>query len=193
MRHNIYTMMAAVLCIGFVGCRSVPKTDSEGTVFDYMQDQVSKITSDGGMAALGIGESGVSPQLAITRASVEARKNMAQLVQVKIKNLEMAFIEEVGKVESAEVSQLFSSATKQVTSQELLGSAPKMQKFDEKDGIYTAYVLMVMNPDIVHKSLKSSNNAQHLYERFRASKAFEELDKEIKAFEASEYGIPPGA
>ena len=44
---------------------------------------------------------------------------------------------------------------------------------------------MVLNPDIIHETLKN-NSAKHLYERFRASKAFEELDKEIKEFEEAE-------
>ena len=42
---------------------------------------------------------------------------------------------------------------------------------------------MVLDPGLIDESLKN-NNAKHLYERFRASKAFEELDKEIKEFEA---------
>jgi hypothetical protein len=137
------------------------------------------------MAAVGLGESSMT-QLAITRAKVEARKNLAQLVQVKIENLEKAFVEEIGEASSSEVNQLFSSATKQITSQTLQGTVPKMQKYETKDGVTTAYVLMVLSPDIIHESLKNSNNAKHLYERFRASKAFEELDKEIKEFETAE-------
>jgi hypothetical protein len=83
------------------------------------------------------------------------------------------------------MNEVFSSATKQITSQTLNGTVPKMQKYETNDGITTAYVLMVLNPDIVDESLKN-NSAKHLYERFRASKAFEELDKEIKEYEASQ-------
>lgn len=184
MKYVVRSFLALMVCIGFAGCRSAPKMDSDKSMFDYMQEEVAKYTEDGAMAAVGLAESSMT-QLAITRAKVEARKNLAQLVQVKIENLEKAFIEEIGEASSSEVNQLFSSATKQITSQTIQGSVPVMQKYETNNGVTTAYVLMVLNPSIVDESLKN-NSAKHLYERFRASKAFEELDKEIKEFEASE-------
>lgn len=184
MKRTSIALLALAVSIGFTGCKSPPKMDSDNTMFDYMQEQVAKIGEKGGMAEVGLAESRIE-QLAITKAKVEARKNLAQLVQVKIENLEKAFIEEVGEASTSEINELFSSATKQITSQTLQGTMPKMQKTNESDGVYTAYVLMVLNPDIIHNSLKN-NNAKHLYERFRASKAFEELDKEIKEFEEAE-------
>jgi len=164
----------------------MPDMGSDKTPFDYMQEQVWNIKEDGGLAALGIGKSR-NTSIAIKKAKLEARKNLAQAVQIKIKNLEKAFVEEVGEANGSEMNELFSSATKQITSQELHGTVPKMQKYDtDDDGITTAYILMVLNPDIIDESLKANNNTKKLYERFRASKAFDELDKEIKEFEASE-------
>ena len=184
MKRVAFGMLSLAVCIGFSGCKSPPKADSDKTMFDYMQEEVGNITEKGGMASVGIGESR-NTQLAITKAKVEARKNLAQLVQVKIENLEKAFIEEVGEASGCEMNELFSSATKQITSQTLQGTIPKMQKYETDDGITTAYILMVLNPDIIDASLKN-NSAKHLYERFRASKAFEELDKEMKEFEEAE-------
>ena len=186
MKRITFGLLAASVCIGFTGCKSVPDMGSDKTPFDYMQEQVAEIGEKGGMAALGMAESR-NTQLAITKAKLEARKNLAQLVQVKIENLEKAFIEEVGEANGSEINELFSSATKQITSQTLQGTVPKMQKYDVSDaGVTTAYILMVLNPDIIDESLKANNNTKKLYERFRASKAFDELDKEIKEFEASE-------
>ncbi len=184
MKRAALGLMALAVCIGFSGCRSKPKMDSDKSMFDYMQEEVAKITDKGGMASVGLGESR-NTQLAITKAKVEARKNLAQLVQVKIENLEKAFIEEVGEASGSEINQLFSSTTKQITSQTLQGTVPKMQKYEINDGITTAYILMVLDPEIIDASLKN-NNAKHLYERFRASKAFEELDKEMKEYEEAE-------
>jgi hypothetical protein len=184
MKHLAYGLLALAVSIGFTGCKSPPKMDSDKSMFDYMQEQVAELSEDGGVAAVGLAESR-NTQLAITKAKVEARKNLAQLIQVKIENLEKAFIEEVGEASTSEINELFSSATKQITSQELQGTVPIMQKYEVDDGVTTAYVLMVLNPDVVHQSLKK-NSAQHLYERFRASKAFEELDQEIKEFEEAE-------
>ena len=184
MKRIAFGLLSLAVCIGFSGCKSAPKMDSDKSMFDYMQEEVGKITEKGGMASVGIGESR-NIQLAITKAKVEARKNLAQLVTVKIENLEKAFIEEIGEASGSEMNELFSSATKQITSQTLQGTVPKMQKYETDDGITTAYVLMVLDPELIHDSLKK-NNAKHLYERFRASKAFEELDKEIKEYEEAE-------
>ena len=184
MKRVAFGLLSLAVCIGFSGCKSAPKMESDESMFDYMQEEVGKITEKGGMASVGIGESR-NTQLAITKAKVEARKNLAQLVTVKIENLEKAFIEEIGEASGSEMNELFSSATKQITSQTLQGTVPKMQKYETDDGITTAYILMVLNPDIIDASLKN-NNAKHLYERFRASKAFEELDKEMKEYEEAE-------
>lgn len=185
MKRSAFTLLALTLCIGFSGCRSKPpKMDSDDSIFDYMQEEVAKISDKGGLASVGLAESR-NTELAITKAKVEARKNLAQTVQVKIENLEKAFIEEVGEASGSEINELFSSATKQITAQELQGTTPKMQKYETNDGITTAYILMVLDPELIHDSLKN-NNAKHLYERFRASKAFEELDKEIKEYEEAE-------
>lgn len=193
MKRIAFSLLAlSAVCVGLSGCKSKPKMDSDNTMFDYMQKQVAKISDKGGMAAVGIAESR-DTQMAIDKAKVAARKNLAQLVQVKIENLEKAFNEEVGEAKGSEINQVFSSATKQITSQTISGSVPKMQKYETKDGVTTAYVLMVLDPAIVDESLKN-NSAKHLYERFRASKAFEELDKEIKEYEAAQKaGLTAGA
>ena len=87
MKRVAFSLMALTVCIGFSGCKSKPKMDSDKTMFDSMQEEVGKITEKGGMASVGLGESR-NTQLAITKAKVEARKNLAQLVSVKIENLE---------------------------------------------------------------------------------------------------------
>jgi len=186
MKRTMLGLLSLAVCIGFSGCRSAPPADSDRTMFDYMQERVAKLGEDGDIAAVGIGTSR-DPALAISRATVDARTKLAQAAQVKIENLQKAFIEEIGEAESSEINQIFSSATKQITAQTLQGTIPLEQKFDYEGDVITAYVLMVQNPDIVDMVIKNnSNNAQHLYERFRASKAFEELDQEIKEFEAAE-------
>jgi len=184
MKRAAFTLLALTVCIGFSGCRSKPKMDSDKSMFDYMQKEVAKIFENGGMASVGLADSR-NTQTAIAKAKLDARKNLAQAVQVKIENLEKAFIEEVGEARGSEMNELFSSATKQITSQTLQGTVPKEQKYSVDDGVTTAYVLMMLSPELIDESFKN-NNAKHLYERFRASKAFEELDKEIKEFDAAQ-------
>lgn len=185
MKRIAFTLLTLMVCIGFSGCKSPPDMDSDDSMFDYMQEEAAKISDKGGMAAVGISDS-QNTQLAIARAKADARKNLAQQVQVRIENLEKAFIEEIGEASSSEMNELFSSATKLVTAQTLQGTVPALMKYETDNGVTTAYILMMLKPDIIDESLKNSNNAKHLYDRFRASKAFEELDKEIKEFEEAE-------
>ena len=188
MKRIMFGFLAVGLCLGLSGCKTEPNVESDKTMFDYMQEQVAKVSEKGGMASVGLAESKTIP-VAISKAKLEARKNLAQLVRIKIENLEKSFVEEVGEAKASEMNELFSSATKQITDQTLQGTVPKMQKYETKDGITTAYVLMVLDPEMIDESLKNSDR-KHLYERFRASKAFDELDKDIKAYEASERGEP---
>jgi hypothetical protein len=170
------------------GCKSgkIPGI-SDKTPFEDMQKAVKKLTEDGVPASVGMGESR-NQQMALTEAKLDARKNLAQQVSVKIKNLEKNFAEEIGESANSEINSLFSTATKSITSQELAGSVPKVQKYQtSKEGITRAYVLMVLDPNIIGKALaqQKSSNAS-LYQRFQASKAFEELDREIKEYEGNE-------
>jgi hypothetical protein len=183
-------LVAAVVVAGSLmgGCKSgkIPGI-SDKTPFEDMQKAVKKLTEDGVPASVGMGESR-NQQMALTEANLDARKNLAQQVSVKIKNLEKNFAEEIGESANSEINSLFSTATKSITSQELAGSVPKVQKYQtSKEGITRAYVLMVLDPNIIGKALaqQKSSNAS-LYQRFQASKAFEELDREIKEYEGNE-------
>lgn len=191
MKRSFLGLLSFAVCIGLAGCNTPPKMDSDDSMFDYMQNEAAKIADDGGMAAVGLGE---SPQrdFALSKAKMAARRDLAQQVSVKVENLEKSFVEEIGEASTSEINTLFSSATKQITDKSLQGTVPMMQKYEEDGGVVTAYVLMVLNPKVVDESLKNIDASKHLYERFRASKAFEELDKEIKEYEAAEmqgFGI----
>ena len=53
-----------------------------------------------------------------------------------------------------------------------------------EDGKYTAYVVYAIDPKVLNQSiLDEAKNHRKLYERFRASKAFKELNEEVKKFE----------
>ncbi|VGO11946.1 hypothetical protein PDESU_00494 [Pontiella desulfatans] len=182
-------MVAALVAVGLLaGCKSgkIPKISNK-TPYEDMQEAVKKLTDDGIPAEVGVGESR-NRQLAITEAKLDARKNLAQQIKVKIENLEKSFAEEVGMGGNTEINALFSSATKSITSQEIAGSVPKVQKFStSEEGITSAYVLMTIDPNIIDKALaQQATSNRSLYQRFQASKAFEELDKEMKEYEANE-------
>lgn len=186
MKRSIVGLLSLAVCVGMIGCKSTPPAASDDSIFDAMQKQVAELNATGQVAAVGIGTSR-QLSMAYARARIDARAELARSIQTKIEDLQKAFVEEIGEPDNSEINQLFSSATKQVTSEMLVGSVPIEQRNDEDDGIITAYALMIQNPAVIDRVIESNSaHAQHLYERFRASKAFEELDKEIAEFKEKE-------
>jgi hypothetical protein len=179
-----------VSCVGMVAglavltsCASAPKTTSDKDVFGVMQGEASKITENGGLAAVGMGESRSMP-LAVEKAKADGRTELAMIINTKVDALRKRFVEGVGEGKNEEINALFSSAAKQLASADIAGTVPKDIKFDTKDGITRAYALMMQNPKILAAALENAGQAnKSMYNRFRASQAFSELDAEVKKYE----------
>jgi len=121
-------------------------------------------------------------QMAIQKAETQARTNLAQQMETKISNLTKQFQEEVGFDEDSELLQQFTSATKVVTQQTLNGVRSDEKEIVKEKGIYRAYVLMSLPIGQANQLLMEKIRAnQNLYTRFRATQAFEDLNKELEA------------
>jgi hypothetical protein len=126
-------------------------------------------------------------QLALQKARATAMTSLAQQLETKLGNLTKQFQEEVGSGEDSELLQQFTSATKAVTSQTLNGARADEQKLKEESGMYRAYMLMSLPIGAANQQLMTKLKAnQNLYTRFQATKAFEDLDEELKAYEAEQ-------
>lgn len=185
MKKILFAALAITLSLGFTGCRTNTGKIIKNSPFHDLQKDEAKIGEKGGLAAVGIGQSS-DMQISLEKAKVEARKNLAQTITVKVENLQKKFVEEAGDTgKGAEINQMFSSATKIITSRELMGSMPKKQVITEEGGLYTSYVLMVVNPEIVADALEKQLSAQKaIYARYRASEGFKELGEEVERYEA---------
>ncbi|NKB67788.1 MAG: hypothetical protein GKR89_12060 [Candidatus Latescibacteria bacterium] len=127
-------------------------------------------------------------QVATKKAKTAARAELAQQMGSKVENLEKLFQEEVGNDGDSELLESFSSVTKTVTS-EMLNGAKEAEKESRQleNGQFRVYVLMGINLLDTNKALMEKMKAEeHLYTRFRASKAHDELAKEIETYEASQ-------
>ncbi len=176
---------AMALVVGstmMTGCAKT-KVASEKSPFDIIQEKANAITEAGGLAAVGVGTSR-TVSLALDKAKTRGRVELAHILETKVDSLKKDFSEEVGEGADAEYNALFTAASKSVAHQILQGSVPKDLKYDTKDGMTTAWALMVQDPKVVADAFAAqANTQQHLYTRFRASQAFAELDQEIKKFE----------
>jgi len=86
-----------------------------------------------------------------------------------------------------EVNEAFTSVSKTMASTTLRGVFPEEERMVTKDGLITVYVLMAMDPATFNQSfLDELQSKPKVYERFRASQAYEELKSEMEAYEAQE-------
>lgn len=120
-------------------------------------------------------------QLAMNKAKQEARLDLATQLEAQVSGLIKKFDEDVGKSEESEVLSLYSQVSKTVVDQSLSGTRVKESKILKEGKVYRVYVLMELPTDFMKEILLNKIKAQQaLYTRFRASKAFEELEKEVK-------------
>ena len=122
-------------------------------------------------------------QVCLQKAKSAAQMDLAQQMETKLANLTKQFQEEVGVDEDSELLQQFSSATKVVTDQTLNGARLDRQEILPERGIYRAYVLMSLPIGAANQLLLDKLKAnQSLYTRFRATQAFDDLNKELEAY-----------
>ena len=125
--------------------------------------------------------------VAVKKAKTNARADLAQQMGTKVQNLERLFEEEVGTDAESELLEQFTSVTKVVTSETLHGIQEKEKEIQNlEDGTIRVYVQMSLPIGAANHALMAKLKAnEHLYTRFRATQAFDELNDEIKAYEAS--------
>jgi len=134
-------------------------------------------------------------QLAINKAKQQARVDLAQQMETKIKAMTKQFTEEVGLGEDAEFLSQTSVVSKSVTSKILNGSRARQVETIKEDGvIYRAYVLMELPIGPANSALLNAvKKQQNLYTRFRSSQGFQELEEEVEKYDQfkKEQGLIP--
>ncbi|MCD6161406.1 MAG: LPP20 family lipoprotein [candidate division Zixibacteria bacterium] len=122
--------------------------------------------------------------LATSKAATDGRNDIAKQMEVRIQSLTKSFNEEIGLDEDAELLSQYTEAVKEVVSQTMVGSKVTKKEIKKEGNMYRAYVLVELpigeaNAALMQK-IKANNN---MYTRFRASQAFEDLDKEVEKYE----------
>ncbi len=119
-------------------------------------------------------------QLAIDKATTDARAKIAQQVEIKIQGLQKKFDEEVGSGENTTLLQQFTQATKTVVNTSLTGSKVKDKKIYQDGKNWRAYILLEYPIGAANTALMQQLQKQEeLYTRFRSSQTFKELDEEM--------------
>ena len=134
-------------------------------------------------------------QTSIDKAKQGARAELARMYTLKMEGLTKRFVEETGLGQDSELPDQFTQVTRSIVSDELYFSSLKKQELQTEAGVFRAYVMMEMPIGEANTALMSKLKAQeHLYTRFRATEAYEELDEEIRRYEEwkkQQTGVQP--
>lgn len=114
-------------------------------------------------------------------AATDARVQLAQNMQVEVRNMVKQYVETTGAGDAETVDRVNTSVTKQITSQTLVGTKIYKTRVSPNG---TLYVLLGMDDGSVkaaaENALKTSmNNDRALWQQFKASKAQDELAADI--------------
>jgi hypothetical protein len=150
------------------------------TLLKDMQTLSSGMVEAGGLATVGIGES-KSLELALNKAKVNGRRELAKLLAARFDVLEKAFSEESGIPFESLLLSGFNSAEKAITEQQIAGSVAQTLKYENTGDTFTAYAVMVLDPKVIADQLAKEKD---LYTRLQKTKAFGVLDQEAKTFAA---------
>lgn len=126
-----------------------------------------------------------SLQTAVDKASTTARGDIASGLATRFQGLSKQFEEEIGVGADSEMLQQFTQAQKEVVSEVLRGASTRKRDIQNDRGVYRAYVLMGMPIGrAAAELLRKIQSNKALHTRFRSTQAFEELEEEVRDYEA---------
>jgi len=128
-------------------------------------------------------------QVALDKARGLAQVDVAQQLGARLPNLTSQFQEETGMDFDSKLLTQFSSATKAITSETLVGAHVVKRHVVPEGHVYRAYVLVQLPIGRANELLMQKMcSSEALYTRFRASEAYTEIDNELQRYEAFRAG-----
>lgn len=120
-------------------------------------------------------------QIAVNKATMNARNAIAREVETKISQMIKSFEEEVSTKTTPVINAQYENVSKHLTSLSLRGSYVKEQRICRSGKKYRVYVMVVYPFSAIKKGLvEEAKKNQELYSRWRSSQAFRELEEEIQ-------------
>ena len=168
MKKQITTMMAILLLIG---CASAPKR------------LVTPASDEYTLYARGLSTDQLVEEEADGAAVLNARNALAATIETHIKSLTKRAREQIGIGKDAELNSQFSTAIKATVNQSLNFSseyAVTETRWDKKrNGFRSEVIYKVDIGPLNQRMLENIKQRKNLYERFRTSELFNELEEEI--------------
>jgi len=176
--------LGVALALVMVGCASSKKLDTpQKSKLKAPKWYIENPTDNNHLYGVATATS-LDLQTAVDKAKQDGRVEIARQMDLRIAGLSKRFVEETGLDEDAELLGMFTQVSKSVVSDSLTGSRVADQEVMPEGGTYRAYVMMEMPIGEANaKFVEKIKSQQRLYTRFRATQAFEELDREVEEYE----------
>jgi hypothetical protein len=184
-------LLVSAVALGLAACESNPSKEAPKPVAECMFPNSEKSAPlwvcDAPVDGMAVSAVGSFPQSAAgidfmkTQATTSARVKLAQQMKVQVQNMVKQYAESSGAGKSETVDQVYTSVTKQITNETLVGSK-MFRSAQGPDG--AMYVLVGIDAAGVEKiaeaAVKTSmNNDRALWQKFQAGKAQDELAADI--------------
>lgn len=176
MKKQITSMIVILLLIG---CASAPKR------------LVTPASDEYTLYARGLSTDQSYEEDADIAAEADAKNRLSGMIETHVKSLTKRAREQIGIGKDAELNSQFSFATKQTVDQTLNftsshGPIPATIWDKKRNGFRAEIILKVNIGPINERMLDNIKQRQKLYERFRTSELFNELEEEIDKKRAHE-------
>jgi len=181
----IFTLLLGTLTFLFIiGCggskQEVTPDKNKGSILNLPDWFVDPPKDPGYLFATA---NATSPDLrvAISSAEQRGRGSIALQLEQRTDALVKDFLEQAGVGEDADVVGQFKEVSKSVASQIMNLLRRKKLEPRQKGTLYETYVLMELPiGDEKAALLQNIKKDRHLYDRFRANQAFQELEEEVE-------------
>lgn len=182
--------VVAIVCVAtVVACSPKPAAQMQQEI-DQLPEWYTNPPEDNDEYLYAVSSStSTRRETARQKAESQARISIAQKLESKVEALEKMFTEEVTGGTDSNFSESFTSAGKTITNQTLRGIATDEIKFaPSADGTrYECFVLIRIPVGDARAALDNAlSQEEELYIKFKESKAFEELQKDISRLGASD-------
>lgn len=195
MSKKLNVLLISAVALGLAACAATPAKKEAAAaecVFPNSDKAAPLWVCDGPVEGVSVAATGSFPKSAAgidfmkQQAATSARVKLAQQMKVHIQNSIKQYAETTGAGDKETVDQVYTSTTKQITDQSLVGTKI-FRSAQGPDG--AMYVLIGMDEAATQKLTESAvktsmNNERALWQKFQAGKSQDELAADIAKMKA---------